>query len=807
MTVHRLANGLRVVHANHPGRLASVQLWFDAGTADEADHERGAAHLLEHMLFKGTERFGIGEHAATIEAEGGDLNAYTTWDQTVLHATVNAEAWATAIDVITDMAWNSRLDADELARERPVVLEEIRGYAGDPESVVEDAVAATLFPDHPYGTPVLGTEASVSGLSRETLVAFWRRHYTAGRAILAVAGPMTEDEVLALARTLTPPPTQPYEPVAPPKRGSSKIFVVDGDFDTPVVTVAFHTPGDGHDDNAALEVLASALGSGRAAILPARLRFGDAPSVADIWTSSYSRRSAGSFEIGFVPRPGRTNDVLRVVLDVCADPDAYAASDLERGRANLLTDLLFSSEAVETLAHDLAWFTGRDGSPAARHAWREAIAAVTTADVRRVAHRYLVNPLVAALGDVLPTVSLQPCPPAPASARIVRATPADQALDGGRINSVYLAWPGGIQAEDASTTQHTDAWAALVTAGAGSLGTVAFASELDRVGASVRAVAGRSSVGLQLSAPATSMERAIDLLADMLQRPRFEPEAWDRIRDEALMELDLLDDRPDEVLARRVWALAWPGHPWGVARTRGHLRRTRVQQIHAYHERWITASPFVGIAGPCDNADGWVRRLLDGRPTTAPSFPAPVSGPQPTGHFESRAGSEQALIVAVTRLPSLHHPHTAALRVATAWMSAQSGPLFVQLREERSLAYSVWASMAEAPSQGLLTVGLATEPERHLEARRALLDTLARLADTGPSESTVKRTVAMLLGQLASADQSAASRAVRQALAGVYGVQHGSTAAREALEAVSAADVREALGSLVPPFTVTVRPR
>lgn len=803
------SNGLRVVHRRHPGQLASVYLWFDAGTAWEGDDESGAAHLLEHMLFKGSRNHGLGEAASAVEALGGDLNAYTTWDQTVLHATVLAHGWRQTLDVLADMAWHSDLDPVELEREKPVVLEEIRGYDADPESVVDDRMAEALFGGSAYGRPVLGTAETVLGLTREQLLAFWRRHYGAGRCVVAIAGPMGEAEAVAAVEALEPfQASAPFTPPATPEVHRGGVHRVGRHFETTLLSVGFELPGDGHPDNAALEVLASALGSGRASLLSTALRY-DTGLAAEVWCTSYTRRQAGSLEIGTVPMEGREQEALDAVLEVLRNPDALPALAIERGRANILTDLLFAEEQVENVAHDLAWFTCRETGLAGPDAWRDRIRAVRPADVRRVAARWLVDPTVVVCGDG-PQLQLPGRRPNPAAGtRILRSTGEDRLLDRSPIASIYLGWNGGIQAETDATAGHTEAWAAAVTQGAGSLGSVAFASELDRFGASIRTIPGRNTLGIQLTGPASTFDAAVDLLTDVLERPRFDPVDLVRQRDEGLLELDTLDDRPEDLLTRRLGQLAWRGHPWAVQRSRTRLKALRREHLVALHDRWLTREGLViGASGPVDEAlEGWVTRLTANLSEEAPTWTTPDLGPAPTGHHVTTGGQDQALVVIATRTPSLHHPHTSALRLASALLSAQSGPLFLELRERRSLAYSLWSRLVEGPTVGLLTFGLATDPARAIEARTALLDAVHRFVEVGPSEAELARTRAAALGQLATADQSASGRALRLALSGLYGLEPGSEAARREVEAVTAADVREALASLAPYFTVTVRPR
>ncbi len=796
-------NGLRLVTHHHPGSLAAIHLWFDAGTAMEEPHERGAAHLLEHMLFKGSARFGVGEAAATVEALGGDLNAYTTWDQTVLHAVVLAEGWREALDVLADMAWASTLDPEELQREIDVVVEEIHEYDDDPDTVAEDALTARLFPDSPYGSPVLGTEESVRAITAPVLRRFWRRHYGAERCVISVVGPMDMEHVRRAVASLQPFHGKPFVVPRPPGPARTGLHRIDRGFETRVIQVGYRLPGDGHPDNAALEVLASSLGSGRAALLPAQLRFGRG-LVADVTATTYTRRAAGSLELSLIPTEDCTQRALDALFEIIRDPARIPTRIIEQGRDQICTDLQFATESIETLGHDLVWFTARDGDPRGFERWRQTIASVRSEEVRAAADRWLRDPVILVLGDE--TVRT-PRRVRPRSAPPRTVGPARS--ERGPIASVYLGWPGGMQAETRKQACITEAWAACVTAGAGPWGAVALAEALDRHGASLRAVAGRSSIGLQITGPVERFEGAMEILAAVLHEPRFDDQAWAQIQDEVALELDTLDDRPEERLHRRLWSLAWRGHPWAIARTRSRIDRINTDHLAAFHRRWITRERLVvGYAGSIDDrVERWVTQLIEALPTTAPAWSVPALQPPPRGHFQSRGGKEQALIVAATRTPPLHDPRAPALRLASLLLGAQSGPLFLELRERRSLAYSVWSRLFESPTAGLLTVGIATSPSRAKEAKRALLDGVMRFFHAGPTEEELRRVRAMARGQLAMEQQIAANRAARRALCGLYGIDPDEERADAVIRSVDAQTMRRAIEDLPPFFTVTVLPR
>jgi zinc protease len=176
--------------------VAEFQIWAGAGSADERDDERGLAHFHEHMLFKGTERRGVGEVAGEVEGAGGRINAYTSYDVTVYHATLPSEALETGIDTVSDAVLHSVFDPEEIDREIEVVLEEIRRSEDSPSSVLGNAVFETAFAEHPYRFPILGSHASVASLDRARLRRFYERWYAPDNLTVVVVGSFERGAVL-----------------------------------------------------------------------------------------------------------------------------------------------------------------------------------------------------------------------------------------------------------------------------------------------------------------------------------------------------------------------------------------------------------------------------------------------------------------------------------------------------------------------------------------------------------------------------------------------------------------------------------
>lgn len=198
--ISRLANGLTVASDPMPGvGSASIGIWLDVGARHEEAPENGIAHLIEHMAFKGTARRSARLIAEEIEAVGGQLNAYTSRETTAFYARVLGEDLELALDLLADILQNSTFDAEELVREKAVVLQEI-GLAEDtPDDIVFDHLQERAYPDQALGRPILGRDETVSGFERDALQQFVDRHYGAERMMLVAAGAVDHERLLGLA--------------------------------------------------------------------------------------------------------------------------------------------------------------------------------------------------------------------------------------------------------------------------------------------------------------------------------------------------------------------------------------------------------------------------------------------------------------------------------------------------------------------------------------------------------------------------------------------------------------------------------
>src|SRR5690606_31731242 len=186
---HVLDNGLRVMWEDIASvRSVTIGVWVGVGSRYESAQNNGISHLIEHMLFKGTKNFTARQLAEQFDSIGGQFNAFTSKEYTCYYAKVLDEHLPVALKLLADMYFHSLLDEQELAKEKQVIMEEIRMYEDTPDELVHELLAKASFGPHPLGASVSGTKEALESMSREDLLAFMRQAYTPDNTVIAIAG-------------------------------------------------------------------------------------------------------------------------------------------------------------------------------------------------------------------------------------------------------------------------------------------------------------------------------------------------------------------------------------------------------------------------------------------------------------------------------------------------------------------------------------------------------------------------------------------------------------------------------------------
>lgn len=402
--VTTLANGLRVAtdRMDHV-ESATLGVWLDSGTRYEAPQVNGIAHMLEHMLFKGTATRSARALAEEIEAVGGSMNAYTGRETTAFHASVLKEDVALAVDLIADILQNSLLDEGELAREKTVVLQELGQARDTPDDLVFDHLQETAFPHQGIGRPVLGTEDTVNGIARADLAAHLAEHYGTHRMTLAASGRVDHDELVRLAERFFPGnATGPVRRATPEPARYVGGELRDGrELEQSHLTLGFEGLGYRDPDFYALAVFSTLFGGGMSSRLFQTVRE-ERGLVYSIYSFSSSYADGGLF--GIYAGTG-AEEVAQVVPLVCEEfarvGQDVTEAEVSRARAQLKAATLMGLESTSNRCEQLARQMLIWDRPLSTEEVVARIEAVDRHAVRRVVERLLKSrPTVAALGPL-----------------------------------------------------------------------------------------------------------------------------------------------------------------------------------------------------------------------------------------------------------------------------------------------------------------------------------------------------------------------------------------------------------------------
>lgn len=854
---HRLDNGLTLhIAPGHPSPVVAVQAWVGVGSADEAPGVAGIAHVVEHMLFKGSSDYGLGELTRAIEAGGGEINAWTAFDHTVYHAVLGRDHADGAIDAIGDALLAPRVDPDELAREREVILEEIRQGSDDPARSVAQSLFATAFVAHPYRRPVIGTAESVRRLGERELVEFFRSYYVADNLTLVVAGDVDPDRVYrSVARRFRGMPTgRPARCVgAEPIQAGPRASCTQRDVSEAYLSIGFHVPSARHPDVAALDVAAILLGQSESARLPRLLRDQDQLATS-AYANVHALRDPGLLVLSATAKPSDAHAAVTALVERSLElTDDLTSDELDKARISAETSFVRQLETAQGRARSLGWHATIAGDPQFGHVYLDRIRSVRRHDLAGVMRRYL-RPDNASIAAILPEgrgrtrssasraaggvprafareaetrvrKALAPASTAAASIEKRVVLPNGMVLLVRRDPSVPVVamravWRGGQRVEDAATAGASALLARLLTRGCGKLDATGVADRIDRLGGSFGGVTGRNSFGLAAEWLARTWKPGLDLVADCILSPSLGQAELVRERRLLLDDQVAQGDSPAQVAFRTFSEALYGDHPYardalGTPASVGELTRTALTRF--YRTRYPISALTLAVVGDIeiDEVVAAVTARFGKVPSTTPSIPV-VKPPRVDGRsalerevyrYLDRA---QAHLVIGFPGATIDAKDRFALEVLVAILGGQSGRLFAELREKRALAYRVSAHSVEGVDPGFVAVYLSCAPDKLSAAITAVRGELERVRVEGVTTEEVERARAYLIGSHQISMQRRSAVANAMAYHEAYGLGWQAWAGYDdAIRAVRPAEIAAAAATYLRPdraITATVQP-
>jgi zinc protease len=837
-----LPNGLTVlVREDHGAPVVAIVTWVNARYFDESDDDVGISHVLEHMYFKGTPTRGVGEIARETKASGGYLNAHTIYDHTSYDTVLPSSGFVRGLEIQADAYANSLIDSAELARELEVIIQEAKRKLDSPSAVAMERLYALMHDRHRFRRWRIGQEDGLRALTRDRMLAFYRNYYRPRNTIVVVVGDVTTNDAMAHINRLygSLPDEAVVRDVGPAEVAPHgfRFQEVGGDIAQTQVAFGWRTPGAEHEDTPALDLAAAVLADGRGSRLYRGVR--ERELASQVMAMNYTPREIGVFAIRAEGDPARAGDAAEAIWAnvLSLRDEAPSAFEIERVQRLFEARWLRRQETMEGQADFLAEWEAMGGLEKATRYFNDVMSLDAEA-VQRAMVRYLdpeeatVLVYCPATQPVLkdPSEGMQArlnaararFATSPSTVPDVRSTPTraprvSLELRVGAI-SVFRAASGLpilVRRRPGAPIVHFG----LYLAGGGAsepaelagVGTVMMraslkgtqlrsaediAGESEMLGGSIGTSVSSDGGGWTLSVPVSRYRDAVSLLQDVVQHPRFDEAAVHTERTIALTQLAQLRDDMMRYPIRLVTNAAYAGHPYGRALlgTDDTLNRLTAEDVRRWHEESVLASTAVGAVVGDGNEEELAQVIADAfsaislRESSVPPAPAwPASLAQ---RVEFRQKAQSALAIAFPG-PLRRDPQRYTVSILAGIASGLGGRFFEELREKRSLAYTVQAWATERVSAGMFTAYIATDPKREEEARAALLAECARLRDEPVRAEELERAARYAIGSHDIALQSGSTVLAEMLDAWLFGEgleELGEFESR--VSAVTAADIQ-----------------
>ncbi len=821
----QLSNGLTVLlKEDHANPIVAANVWFGVGSVNEADDMTGLAHFQEHMVFKGTQRHGVGEIANLIKSAGGNLNAATSYSYTMYYVVLPSKAFSLGLDVQADAMMNSTFDPEEFKKERLVVIDEARMYDDTPDAYMFYRMMELGYKVHHYRRPIAGYEEVVRKFTRDQLLDFYKRHYRPTNAVLVVVGDIDSDTAVAEIEKVyggwRAGRIDLLESPAEPPQTEFRLNPMRGTIDHAYMGMGFHVPSILDADYPALEMLSSLLGSGKSSRLYRRVveekqlaTTASAMLLAEKWPGYFMMFSSTTDDKWSDASDAMVEELIRF------QDEPAGSEELVKARRQIEKSTYGELETVEGQASNLGYYELLgDYRLAEEH--REAIRRVTPKEIMTVARKYFTpencsvvsyfpkesafkdpknEDMQARIEEKVRKASTAPLAgrPAKAVAESRRKSPATRSLARASkakmkklqlkngltvlvkprmtvpMVSVLTAFRGGARLEHDGKSGLSMLATRTLIKGTRSFDAEEIARTIEGLGGSIDTISSFDMTGVYVNILSEYLGEALPIYREVLRQPVFSRDVVEKEKTKLLKELAKRHDHPVYATMDKLFANTFGNHPYAhpFIGDESQLAGLRDADCRQWYARVLTprnmVMVFVGDITEEDAtriADSLAGDLVEG-PVPGPTRPAPTAPVRPGLHALTRKDLKQAVGLIGFVAPPMMTPEAISLGVLDGIMTGLGGRLFVELRDKRSLGYMAGSSFMALKERSIFYGYSNPGPERIDEALDVILSELDKVTKEPVSDEELARSKGWLAGSRIMRLQRNMSQAIEY---GVY---------------------------------------
>jgi len=808
---YTLDNGMQLLlEENRSSPVISFNALIKVGSAFESNVEAGMCHIIEHMLFKGTPTHPVGTIARDIEAAGGEINAYTSFDQTLYYINMARRFADRGLSILADAIQHPVFDEKELTREKEVILEEIRREKDNPGRMVAELLFKHAYERHPYGRPIIGMPETVKSFTRNQLLDFYHRWYVPKNiALIAVGDFDTETMLEQIRRTFAhfegpPPPTPAVDAIVEPPQRGLRLVVEHMNIQSTYLALAYHIPAIVHPDVPALDAMSHILGGTESSrmeqIVKEKKRI-----VHQIGTLSFTPKDPGLMTISAVlndENVAKALEAIQIENELMQD-EHVLVSELSRAKLNIRSNEIYEKETVGGQAGKLATFLATAGTHEFESRYYQMLMDVRAENIRQVAKRYLTTEnctlaILAPSGSKWPRrrqsliSTLGGAESGRAARKVAKGAliPLKEFKLSHGVNvvvkeqhnlplvAICAAALGGTRFENADNNGISELATRLLTKGSENRDAVTIAKDIERIAGHIDGFSGRNTIGLKCEFISDYIHDGVELFCEILTRPAFCPS---EVAKEKRLQLEAIKNQEDALASMafiHFLKALFPTHPYGLRLlgTQSSVKKLTPLMIKRFYRETLksqgTVISVVGDVSPREVIDLFETHLCDlPRGRVKPIHVSLDPKPKNIKTVEvKKKEKQQAHIVIGFQGTIFNSPDRHVMAVLNNILSGQGGRLFLELRDKMSLAYSVSSMNVEGIEPGHFAVYIGTEPQKINTAVNAIKVELKKTLSELVSIEELERSQQYLVGTYELESQRLMSMASYYTFNQLYGL-------------------------------------
>ncbi len=800
-TIFELKNKMKVILVpSHKSPVVSVQMWVKTGSADEKKNEEGISHFIEHLVFKGTEKYKVGEIANIVEASGGELNAYTSFDQTVFYVTISKNYLDTAVDVIAQMMGHPTFDKDEVHSEREVVCEEIKMGIDSPGRSASQLMFKSVFKKHAYGIPVIGYEKNVRSWPVKKIQKYFNSRYVPSNMTLIISGDFdlkeTKKNVTEIFSKFSPHKLVKVKRVKEPVQKTPTFSGATKEIVETTLQMAWPAPNAKHKDIPALEVLAMILGQGETSRLYSKIRLEN--SLANsVSAYTYNPVDSGLLTISAKLTDHSMPELFTTLFTEIERVLRYGITwaELKKAVINISSEQFYSIETVDGIANKIGseYFYLNDTK--AYEKYLTKIQQLQPKDIQKVALKYLdINKTnfsilnkkpkadqIAALKEGLkiwkqvkkskvPAVEFKDkpikmpkikfsSPPKSGETNIefYKTKKGTEILfkkiTDTPTTSAKIIFGGGSRLEAPDQQGVTEMLTRIWPSATETKNEAEYLKIIEESAAGLNSFGGKNTNGLSVEYMKPFEKTMLDLTTEVVTKPVLSQEIFTREMDVLKKQILSKQDNPSYLCGRQFLQMMFPDSVMSYEQsgTLETLNKISLKDVEkSFNKFRAIGNMQVAVVGDYDRSR-WIEAVekmessfeLKGRQLKS----VPIARLTENKEKFLMKDKEQSHVMIGWNGVSLTDPRRYILQIMQAVLSGQGGRLFIELRDKNSLAYSVSPIKMETLETGYFGGYIACSPDKVTKAVAMFKEEFNKLTTTLISEEELERAKKYLIGQ------------------------------------------------------------